>query len=59
MDDSRLRFAHDSLGLLSAAERFQQLAGDRTCAACLPDAFGCIEQSLRALTGAASVQRTP
>ena len=51
MDDPRIRFAHDSLALLSAAERLQRLAGDRACAASLPDALACIEQSLRALSG--------
>jgi len=51
MDDSRMRLAHDSLSLLSAAESLQRLAGDRACAASLPDALACIEQSLRALNG--------
>ena len=51
MDDPRIRFTHDSLALLSTAERLQRLAGDRACAASLPDALGCIEQSLRALSG--------
>jgi len=51
MDDPRIRLAHDSLSLLSAAERLQRLAGDRACAASLPDALDCIEQSLRALSG--------
>src|SRR6185503_3163582 len=42
--------AHDSLTLLSAAERLQQGAGDRACAAFLPAALECIEQSLHALS---------
>ena len=49
MDDPRIRLAHDSLTLLSAAERLQQGTGDRACAAFLPDALECIEQSLHAL----------
>ena len=32
MDDPRIRLAHDSLTLLSAAERLQEGAGDRACA---------------------------
>jgi hypothetical protein len=52
MDDPRIRLAHDSLTLLSAAERLRHGAGERTCASLLPDALGCIEQSLRALSGA-------
>jgi hypothetical protein len=50
MDDPRIRLAHDSLALLSAAERLQQGAGDRACATLLPAALDCIEQSLRALS---------
>jgi hypothetical protein len=50
MDDPRTRFAHDSLALLSAAERLQQSAGDRACAAFLPAALECIEQALFALS---------
>ena len=50
MDDSRIRLAHDSLTLLSAAERLQQGVGDRACAASLPAALERIEQSLRALS---------
>jgi hypothetical protein len=50
MDDPRIRLAHDSLTLLSAAERLQQGAGDRACAAFLPAALECIEQSLHALS---------
>jgi hypothetical protein len=50
MDDPRIRLAHDSLTLLSAAERLQQGAGDRACAAYLPAALECIEQSLHALS---------
>jgi hypothetical protein len=50
MDDPRIRFARDSLALLSAAERLQQGAGDRACATLLPGALDCVEQSLRALS---------
>jgi hypothetical protein len=50
MDDPRIRFAHDSLALLSAAERLQQGAGDRACAPFLPAALECIEQALFALS---------
>ena len=50
MDDPRIRLAHSSLALLSAAERLQQDAGDRACATFLPDALECIEQSLSALS---------
>ena len=50
MDDPRIRLAHDSLALLSAAERVQQGAGDRACAPFLPAALECIEQSLQALS---------
>jgi hypothetical protein len=50
MDDPRIRLAHDSLTLLSAAERLQQGAGDRACAAYLPATLDCIEQSLHALS---------
>jgi hypothetical protein len=50
MDDPRIRLAHDSLTLLSAAERLQQGAGDQACAAFLPAALECIEQSLHALS---------
>jgi hypothetical protein len=50
MDDPRIRLAHDSLALLSAAERLQQGAGDRACALFLPAALECIEQSLCALS---------
>jgi hypothetical protein len=50
MDDPRIRLAHDSLTLLSAAERLQQGAGDKACAAFLPAALECIEQSLHALS---------
>jgi hypothetical protein len=50
MDDPRIRLAHDSLTLLSAAECLQQCAGDRACAAFLPAALECVEQSLHALS---------
>jgi hypothetical protein len=50
MDDPRIRLAHDSLTLLSAAERLQQGAGDRASATFLPAAFHCVEQSLDALS---------
>ena len=50
MDDPRIRLAHDSLALLSAAQRLQQRAGDRACAPFLPAALECIEQSLYALS---------
>jgi hypothetical protein len=50
MDDARIRLAHDSLALLSMAERLQQSAGDRACAPFLPAALDCIEQSLHALS---------
>jgi hypothetical protein len=50
MDDPRIRLAHHSLALLSAAERLQQGAGDRACAPFLPAALECIEQSLYALS---------
>jgi triacylglycerol esterase/lipase EstA (alpha/beta hydrolase family) len=50
MDDPRIRLAHDSLALLSAAERLQQGAGDRACAPFLPAALECIEQSLYVLS---------
>jgi hypothetical protein len=50
MDDPRIRFAHDSLAMLSAAERLQQGAGDRACAPFLPAALECIELSLHALS---------
>jgi hypothetical protein len=50
MDDPRIRLAHDSLTLLSAAERLQQGAGDRASAAYLPATLDCIEQSLDALS---------
>ena len=50
MDDPRIRLAHDSLTLLSAAERLQQGAGDRACASFLPAALECIEQSMLALS---------
>jgi hypothetical protein len=49
MDDPSIRLAHDSLTLLSAAERLQQSAGDRACAAYLPATLDSIEQSLHAL----------
>jgi hypothetical protein len=52
MDDLELRFAHASPRLLSAAERVRDLAGERACAAVLPDAFDRIAQSLRVLDGA-------
>jgi hypothetical protein len=52
MDDPRIRLAHDSLTLLSAAERLQQRAGDRACAAYLPATLDCLEQSLHALSRA-------
>jgi len=50
MNDPRIRLAHDSFALLSAAERLQQGAGDRACAAFLPAALECIERSLYALS---------
>jgi hypothetical protein len=50
MDDPRIRLAHDSLTLLSTAERLQEGAGDRACATSLPAAWGCIGQSLHALS---------
>ena len=50
MDDPRIRLAHDSLTLLSAAERLHQGIGDRACATFLPAALECIEQSLHALS---------
>ena len=50
MDDPRIRLAHNSFALLSAAERLQGDAGDRACAAFLPAALECIEQSLYALS---------
>lgn len=50
MDDPRIRLAHDSLTLLSAAERLQHGAGDRACAEYLPAALECVEQSLHALS---------
>jgi hypothetical protein len=49
MDDPRIRLAHDSLTLLSAAERLQHGAGDRACAAFLPATLDCVEQALHAL----------
>jgi hypothetical protein len=49
MDDPCIRLAHDSLTLLSAAERLQHGAGDRACAALLPATLGCVEQALHAL----------
>lgn len=49
MDDPRIRLAHNSFALLSAAERLQAGVGDRAGAAFLPDALECIEQSLYAL----------
>lgn len=59
MNDPRIPFANDALTLLSAAERLQQATGDRACAALVPAAFDCVEQSLHALSrgcdGAASV----
>ena len=50
MDDPRIRLAHNSFALLSAAERLQEGAGDRACAAFLPAALERIEQSLYALS---------
>jgi hypothetical protein len=50
MNDPRIRFAHDALTLLSAAERLQQGTGDRACATIVPAALECVEQSLRALS---------
>ena len=50
MDDPRIRLAHTSLALLSAAERLKHDAGDRACATSLPAALECIEQSLSALS---------
>ena len=50
MDDPRIRLAHDSLTLLSAAEHLHQGIGDRACATFIPAALECIEQSLRALS---------
>ena len=50
MDDPRIRLAHDSLTLLSAAERLQQGAGDRACAAFLPATLDCVERALHALS---------
>ena len=50
MDDPRIRLAYDSLTLLSAAERLQQGAGDRACAAFLPASLDCVEQALHALS---------
>ena len=50
MDDSRIRLAHDSLTLLSAAEHFQERAGDRASAPFLPATLECIEETLRALS---------
>jgi hypothetical protein len=50
MDDPHIRLAHDSLTLLSAAERLQQGASDRASATYLPAAFHCVEQSLNALS---------
>jgi len=50
MDDPRIRLAHDSLTLLSAAERLHQGIGDRACATSLPAALECIERSLHALS---------
>jgi hypothetical protein len=52
MNDPRIRLAHDSLTLLSAAERLQQGAGNRACATFVPTALDCIEQSLHALSRA-------
>jgi hypothetical protein len=49
MDDPRIRLAHDSLTLLSAAEGLLQGAGDRACAAFLPATLDCVEQALHAL----------
>jgi hypothetical protein len=45
------RLVHASPRLLSAAEHVRELAGERGCAALLPDAFDRIAQSLRALDG--------
>jgi hypothetical protein len=50
MNDPRIRLAHDSLTLLSAAERLRQGASDRACATIVPAALDCIEQSLHALS---------
>ena len=50
MNDPRILLAHDSFALLSAADRLQQGAGDRACAAFLPAALECIERSLYALS---------
>ena len=50
MDDPRIRLAHDSITLLSAAERLQQGAGDQMCTTLLPAVLDCIEQSLDALS---------
>ena len=50
MDDPRIRLAHDSLTLLSAAERLQHGAGDRACATFLPATLDCVEQALHALS---------
>ena len=49
MDDPRIRLAHDSRALRSAAERLQHSVGERACAPFLPAALECIEQSLHAL----------
>ena len=50
MNDPRNQLAHNSFALLSAAERIQQGAGNRACAAFLPAALECIERSLYALS---------
>jgi hypothetical protein len=50
MDDPSIQLAHDSLTLLSAAERLQQGAGDRACAAFLPATLDLVEQALHALS---------
>ena len=50
MDDPGIRLAHDALTLLSAAERVQQGAGDRACAAYLPAALDCVERALHAVS---------
>jgi hypothetical protein len=50
MDDHEHRLREEAFALVSAAERLQQDVCDRACAAFVPAALACLEQTLQALS---------
>jgi hypothetical protein len=50
MDDHENRLRDEAFALVSAAERLQQDVCDRACAAFVPAALACLEQTLQALS---------